>query len=156
MRKFLIKKTKHRPTNWLRNFLSSLYLRKINKAEIKVVFKSNCWYRVIRGHNDQLQKLFGFSNGLHTVNSNRIVWRPSLERNYIELFEYPYIDGVEPRPEEELVYLGKIQVEKEKVLPIYSKSGKRNWGYLLWPYFEGKDEQGAYQQMTILLDYKVL
>jgi hypothetical protein len=73
------------------------YFSWFNENEIKmdsmrVYFFQNCTYQLSTNY-DQVNKLFGFSQGYHHWNSARIGWRCTDGEN-IELLAYCYIDGV--------------------------------------------------------------
>lgn len=76
--------------------ISSLFLLEAKKKTIvfskRVYFSSSCLYRLNENY-DQINKLFGFSEGYHHWNSARIGWRCTDGAN-IELLAYCYVDGV--------------------------------------------------------------
>ena len=127
---------------------------------MRVYFFQTCAYQVTNNY-DQINKLFGFSQGPHKWNSARIGWRCK-DGEFIELFAYCYIDGkeiVKPllrcKPESWVFcniqnrsskYVFKVltpngkgvtmSIDKNQKLSIYSFF--KLFIYRLFPYFGGK------------------
>ena len=59
---------------------------------LKVKFYNSCWYDISVWGN-HINKLYGFGDFNIHNNSDRIGWRPSIKKNYIDLFIYKYVDG---------------------------------------------------------------
>lgn len=131
-----------------------------NSNSMRVFFKKNCTYK-LEENFDQVNKLFGFSEGFHHWNSARIGWR-SIDGETIELIAYCYINGkriikpmIKCKPEEWVFcniqnkpskYVLKamisegdcitVSVDKDKKISIYSFF--KLFIYRLFPYFGGK------------------
>ena len=58
------------------------------------MFTEECLYNLHDEDQHDVNKLFGFSIGLHHKNSYRFGWRPILEERKIEIVGYEYRDGV--------------------------------------------------------------
>lgn len=75
--------------------LSIFSLTKLKKKTIvysrRVNFTNSCKYRLTENY-DQVNKLFGFSEGYHHWNSARFGWR-CIDYENIELFAYCYVNG---------------------------------------------------------------
>jgi len=126
----------------------------------RVYFYPNCKYQLSENY-DQVNKLFGFSEGFHHWNSARIGWRCT-DGEFIELMAYAYIDGVRVikpmiKIKTELWVFCSIQnksskyvfkalnpnnqsitvsIDKSKKISIYSFF--KLFIYRLFPYFGGK------------------
>ena len=126
----------------------------------RVYFYPNCKYQLSENY-DQVNKLFGFSEGFHHWNSARIGWRCT-DGEFIELIAYAYIDGVRViKPmikcktetwvfcsiqNKSSKYVFKalspnnqsitISIDKSKKISIYSFF--KLFIYRLFPYFGGK------------------
>lgn len=142
---------------------------RMNKSEIKVIFKKNCIY-TLKNNYDQINKLYGISLYQHHFESIRIGWR-CINSKSIELFAYYYIDGVRGFKK---IY--EIDTEKEVNIQInilkddyhidlqsdsmpkanFSiKKGKEKrflklFKYTLYPYFGGTEP--APNSMDILIE----
>lgn len=143
---------------------------KLQSESIRAYFSPMCAYQISENY-DQVNKLFGFSEGFHHWNSARIGWRCT-DGRLIELVAYCYIDGVRViKPmikcrTEAWVFCniqnksGKyvfkalspnqsitVSVDKSKKLSIYSFF--KLFMYKLYPYFGGKI--AAPQDMSIYI-----
>jgi hypothetical protein len=127
---------------------------------IRVYFFQNCTYKLTENY-DQVNKLYGFSEGFHHWNSARIGWRCTDGEN-IELLAYCYINGkrvIKPMitcksdswvfcniQNKTNKYVFKalspnnqsitVSVDKEKSFSYYSLF--KLFIYRLFPYFGGK------------------
>lgn len=127
---------------------------------IRVYFFKNCVYKLTENY-DQINKLYGFSEGFHHWNSARIGWR-CMDGENIELLAYCYIDGhriikpmIKCKPESWVFcniqsknskYVLKalipnkqsitVSIDKPKKLSIYSLF--KLFIYKLYSYFGGK------------------
>lgn len=126
----------------------------------RVSFTNSCLYKLDENY-DQVNKLFGFSEGFHHWNSARIGWR-CLDGKTIELLAYSYIDGVRTikhimscKPNnwvfcniqnQDSKYIFKVFTSKDKIATVViDKNPKRSFYslfklfiYNLYPYFGGK------------------
>ncbi len=126
---------------------------------VKVYFQSNCIYKLTENY-DQINKLYGFSEGFHHWNSARIGWR-CVDGKKIELLAYAYIDGVritksmaKVSPESWILcniqnqsskYVFKVVTINQNVTISLDKGKKsflysffKLFMYRLYPYFGGK------------------
>lgn len=147
------------------------------KQKIRVKFSKECLYKPLDFENDY-NKLYGWSYGLHHKNSIRVCWRPYVppgahweffNPNKIELCIYVYEDGVRKISEHTLVidverfYDFTLDYEPEMngrislwyfdvmhvgITTVYTT--KPCIGYELFPYFGGSDP--APNDMDIELD----
>ena len=138
----------------------TLFIKKETKMDsMRVYFLPNCTYQLSTNY-DQVNKLFGFSEGYHHWNSARIGWRCT-DGEKIELLAYAYINGqriIKPmitcRPEtwvfcniqnQPSKYIFKaldpsgnnitVSIDKPKKISIYSFF--KLFIYRLFPYFGG-------------------
>ncbi|MEK6879299.1 MAG: hypothetical protein AABY22_06810 [Nanoarchaeota archaeon] len=67
-----------------------------NKSEhnIEFMFDSDCYFPLREVDDYDINKLFGFSFGLHHRDSIRLGWRPSKNENKIDIYYYCYNNGV--------------------------------------------------------------
>jgi len=140
-------------------FYSFLQSKTISDS-IRVYFFQNCTYKLTENY-DQVNKLYGFSEGFHHWNSARIGWRCTDGEN-IELLAYCYINGervIKPmitcKPDSWIFcniqnktnkYVFKalspnnqsitVSVDKDKSFSYYSLF--KLFIYRLFPYFGGK------------------
>lgn len=144
--------------------VSTILLCKNKKRTIvyskRINFSANCLYRLPEGY-DQVNKLFGFSEGFHHWNSARIGWR-CIDGAKIELLAYCYVDGeriIKPllsckpntwifcniqNQDTKYVFkvfnakekLASVSVEKRRKMTFYSLF--KLFIYNLYPYFGGK------------------
>lgn len=132
----------------------------IKMNSVRVFFEKECAYK-LTDNFDQVNKLFGFSQGFHHWNSARIGWRCTDGEN-IELLAYSYINGkriikpmikcktetwvfcnIQNKPTK---YVFKaltpnnqsitVSIDKDRKLSIYSFF--KLFIYRLFPYFGGK------------------
>jgi hypothetical protein len=148
---FTIKKGRHHSGNFIYkffnffNFTSSIFYR--------VTFNQSCKYEIEGEDMYDINKLVGFSRGLHHKDSARFGWRYSSKGDCIELFAYCYVSGNRTYKK-----MCDIELNREAVLEI---SKVKNYyifrvfhgistyvftvdtkckfpiGYSLWPYFGG-------------------
>jgi hypothetical protein len=147
---FLIKRGKHFSNRFfykLFNFFNfsghSIYLIK---------FDETCKYQLPKEDQADINKLFGFSLGLHHKNSARFGW--CWNNNQLEIWAYWYNNGfrnyqfiqsidVEEKYYFEIKNLGDKwefsihNYEKIKKVVVDKSKTKINFGYNLWPYFGG-------------------
>lgn len=70
----------------------SLRLMDVN-TDYDFSFDENCWFELKEEDDYDINKLCGFSYGLHHNDSIRLGWRPSAEKSKIDLFTYYYNNG---------------------------------------------------------------
>lgn len=132
----------------------------IRMESVRVYFMPNCKYQLLENY-DQVNKLFGFSEGFHHWNSARIGWR-CVDGENIELLAYCYINGqriikpmitckpgtwvfcnIQSKPSK---YVLKALSPNNQSITISVDKGKK-WSiytffklfiYKLFPYFGGK------------------
>ena len=66
----------------------------VTKMERKFLFTESCLFDLVDEDQHDVNKLFGFSIGLHHNTSFRYGWRPDLETRTIEIVAYEYHDKV--------------------------------------------------------------
>lgn len=130
----------------------------------QVIFKKSCLYVLPFPDKLAINKLFGFSYGLHHNNSARFGWH--CVEDHIALFAYCYING---KRQEKFITLVKPEQEYKLMISVSNKKyvftvfeGKSliqrtidkpnnlfKIGYKLWPYFGGNRK--APHTMEILL-----
>lgn len=117
-----------------------------------VSFDTSCLYNLHTEDNLDINKLFGFSEGLHHKSSARFGWNVIAGR--IHLYNYCYVEGirvynficfVEPNVDYKLT----IRRSATKYTFLVNTKGREikrkdveriqqhKWGYKLWPYFGG-------------------
>lgn len=139
--------------------LSILESQRTQSKSIRTYFLPNCAYQLMDNY-DQVNKLYGFSEGFHHWNSARIGWRCT-DGKFIELVAYCYINGkrvIKPMLKcktESWVFCNiqnktnkyvfkaltssqsiTVSVDKDKKFSIYSLF--KLFTYRLFPYFGGK------------------
>jgi len=131
-----------------------------------VKFFYNCKYDLDNIDQLDINKLAGYSYGLHHINSARIGWRYDIAKDKIELFGYVYNQGKRTTKHILFVDINKlhncqIKTEKDHYLfnvnndtqnhtIIIPRTNKLMWfGYKLFPYFGGNRK--APHQMYIML-----
>ncbi len=72
-------------------FLWNLAKEELNLDSRRVMFSKSCTYKLDENY-DQVNKLFGFSEGFHHWNSARFGWR-CLDGENIEILAYCYVNG---------------------------------------------------------------
>lgn len=116
---------------------------------LKFKFNSSCVYITDDKNNqNDWNKLFGYSRGIHHFNSVRVGWRWNPSKQKIEIAEYYYING-----ERIVVPIDmSIEFEKEYSYILHFDNGCK-LGYLLFPYFGGNES--AKNDITIEVDYLI-
>lgn len=162
---FTIKKGHHYSNQFLYKLVTFFNFK--NKRSNIVEFNESALYVDSDKQNDYINKLFGFSNGLHHKNSYRFGW--NCLNNKLHIYAYTYINGVLNKQDMGVIEINKeyrftIRVYDNKCVYTYSDSEynvrqliinvpfKKVFGYLLWPYFGGK--KTALQKTTIKLTHK--
>ena len=89
----IIKKNTHyaRPLQLLKKLLG-IHICKSRKMSCEVSFTESCRYNVGKDQSD-INKLFGFSIGMHHKNSVRVGWRYVPSADLIEIVSYVYRNG---------------------------------------------------------------
>lgn len=165
--KFLIKKNSHYSNRFISKLFSIIQVKKTTSYLVK--FDDSCIYKLPKEDQGDINKLFGFSLGLHHKNSARFGW--CWLNDQLRLYAYWYDNGVRKSKEIQSITIGKkylLTIEnlntewKFSIIDFYgdgvqelvvekSKS-KINFGYTLWPYFGGN--QVAPHDITIeLVDF---
>lgn len=161
--KYVIKKYRH---NDGLSFGLSIFRKKMVR---KFKFSSNCSYDLRSIDQFDINKLFGWSQGMHHKNSCRFGWVWNLEKSAMEIHYYCYVNSV--RKEEficdvdlEKWYIGEIKIENGNYyFNIKDEDGKEvlgynsiqhqfsyNIGYNLDVFFGGNRE--APHEMTIFIN----
>ena len=120
------------------------------------LFEENCYFQPIEEDDFDINKLYGFSYGLHHKDSIRLGWRPSKNEGKIEVFIYYYNNG-----KRDWKYLSDVGTDRvyncsielfndSFIVKINDSLGnnmsselidfqfpKIKWGYYLFPYFGG-------------------
>ena len=151
---YTIKKGNHYSRHW-----PKLHTGK-TRMKIRFAFLKGCWWPTVKPDDAAINKLAGWSFGLHHKNSIRVGWAPSLTKNKIDLYFYLYHNGsrhtrlfatVDCRVYHDL----KIEIDgphmngllsfsmrsEEGVTTLASCSyrmPKFKYGYILFPYVGGK------------------
>ena len=126
------------------------------KTRMSVLFKfmDGCWFPMEIPPDSAINKLCGWSWGLHHRNSVRCGWTPSKEPGHIDLFFYVYAGGIRidryfTTIELGLEYLLEIDVESNLLSfrlerdgisttnSLYFPIPKMKLGYCLFPYVGG-------------------
>jgi len=93
--KLLIKKNHRRPCWQIPLGLPHVFsVFKESKLSKTFMFTESCLYDLKNENQSDINKLFGFSIGLHYINSVRFGWRPNLKNSTIEILKYEYNDKV--------------------------------------------------------------
>lgn len=151
MKSYIIKKGKHYSWHFPR-----LWFGKKNVLNFNFCMSQSCWFPMQDSDDYAINKLTGWSYGLHHKNSIRVGWRPSDRNNWIELHLYIYANGIRSDYYMDIVECGIKNIVE---LTYYSKKGrivysihrpiaicngvisvrpeKTWWGYYLFPYFGG-------------------
>lgn len=146
MKTYTIKKGHHYSTH----LPKLLFGNSILSSTVK--FHKDCWFPLNTSDDYAINKLVGWSNGLHHRNSIRCGWRPAAVPGFIDLFFYIYNKGhrkeaffttVECDKEFNLLMAyqgGKIlfSIEEKMIIVKVDYSGPR-LGYMLFPYFGGQN-----------------
>lgn len=148
IKKYEISKNNHRSgIHLIPLFYSNYFIQ-----ESIFTFSESCIYDLNNSHQDQINKLVGFSIGLHHTNSFRIGWRAV--GNEIELLLYYYINRVRKWDVMLKVEPGDsirnsfLYTDNHVYLNLYKKGALKfirkiesvnGWcGYTLYPYFGGE------------------
>ena len=147
---FTIRKGKHFSNHWFYKLFSSVNID--DRKSYYITFKDTAIYTDETPDRFDVNKLFGFSIGLHHKNSYRFGWN-CLE-NKIHIYAYCYVNGervikdicvVDTNAEYKFI----IKLNKGKCifsvidstyklnLSIIDIPTKKVFGYELWPYFGG-------------------
>lgn len=175
--RFLIRRKRH-GVSFFKRIFRSFFFNKNGRVKIDFSLTISCWYPVIEGHNDQLQKIAGVSFGpFHHRNSIRLVFLPDSARFFFHIYAYWYKDGKAPEPlsspNDPRFYLGTVYAGQDVRAVIDFKKGNSSidavllgnkqskvietpkWKSLLlfrlWPYIELENKKPAQQQMLIFL-----
>jgi hypothetical protein len=155
-----IPKNKRRPFPYFGFFIPILIRRDKSFSIIKAFkFTESAIYKFEDADQHDVNKLFGFSIGMHHKNSFRFGWRPNADLTKIEIVAYEYHQGIRiptiPIREVELNCWYEYSLEyvagRSEVHyiimenPKYGKGvtssivlkNKLNWGYKLDLYFGG-------------------
>lgn len=127
------------------------------KKNLNVIFKftDTCWFKLETPDDFAINKLVGWSTGLHHTNSIRCGWTPAKDTGKIDLFFYVYQDGVRYEQFFVSVDIGtEYELEMNinnnllsftlrndnitSVNSIYYKTPCDNFGYILFPYIGGR------------------
>ena len=93
MTRIKIKKGRHYP--WLIPIAFPFWVRKddSNYRSAQFMFTDSCMFDLKDEDQWDVNKLFGFSLGMHHKTSFRFGWRPILKNRTIEIVAYEYHDG---------------------------------------------------------------
>lgn len=144
MKKYVIKKGQHNSGIHL-----SIHFKKEIEMKRQVLFDESCEYNIQNDDQEDVNKLFGVSFGLHHKNSARFGWRWSVDKRKIEILTYTYIDGVR-----DFVSLQFVDLNETLTLTLIAKADtyyfkigtsellinkniSPSYGYFLYPYFGG-------------------
>lgn len=161
---FSIKKNKHKDCIWKYFPKFSKY----NTLDFYFEFDKSCLYELDANQN-QINKLIGFSYGHHHNNSVRIGWTGDELSDKIVLYSYVYNNGV--RHENKItevftnsLYEGVITYDESRKELTYKicLNGKSifhkekidfhvKFGYLLRPYFGGKEKAPHDMQIDLII-----
>jgi hypothetical protein len=151
---FTTKQGKHYSNKLLYKLLHWINLKDVLAFQVK--FTQTCQYSLPEEDQKDINKLFGFSTGMHHNNSARFGWCYDPNIRKINLYAYCYIDGKRKSKFITSVEIGQNYqlyihdlgtsyefVVDEKYTPIATtkirKSAKRGFGYKLWPFFGGNN-----------------
>jgi len=144
---YLIKKGKHRSGFYFRPQFDTEYIKR------KILFKENCIYKFGDVDDLDINKLFGFSFGMHHKNSVRFGW--NVDDDEIGIYSYCYISGkrvmskIISIPTETSFLFEIFASDSYYELRVNDMEGKligwssipkpktTKWGYYLFPYFGG-------------------
>jgi hypothetical protein len=174
--KIVVKKGRHYPYLIPIAFPFWVSRKKDNRREAKFMFTESCMFDLHDEDQHDVNKLFGFSVGMHHNNSFRFGWRPLLNNRTIEIVAYEYHDNVRQKtmpiceiqlnkqycfrliylPHIKRSYYSVMDVEIHKLIKdreIYEFTNKvdiihdSGLGYTLGVYFGGNEK--APQDITI-------
>lgn len=151
---FKIKKGKHY-SNKLFYKLFHLFNTE-QRIKFIVKFDKSSYYDLGNPNQLDINKLFGFSSGLHHRNSARFGWN-SISEDYVAIYSYCYINGVRHTnfittlnvgseykmsiKDNQTSYLFTIIDSEYNIIQDMVKKGETpNFGYNLWPYFGGDEK----------------
>ena len=102
MKSMSIKRGRHyaTPFPWPKFICDDTYEKKMT-----VIFGPSTRYYIGSDQND-INKLFGISYGMHHTDSDRIGWRYVIEKDCIELLTYSYVGGVRTSKHLDYVRIG--------------------------------------------------
>lgn len=165
---FVLKKGKHRSGFF---FAPKFIYKSVHK--IQFIIEHDCYFKPVDNDDLDINKLFGFSFGMHHKNSIRLGWRPSSTSSYkMEIFYYLYNKGVRTYHylcdidchktndvtitcdyknncfDISVVTPDGFSIKKQKVKFVYPKF---KIGYYLFPYFGGN--KTAPKTMHIFVGY---
>lgn len=147
------------------NFSPSFFRKKMTR---KFMFGSDCSYDLRSIDQFDINKLFGWSQGMHHKNSCRFGWVWNLEKKCMEIYAYCYVNSVIKSEficnvELEKWYVGEIKIENGNY--YFNVKDENNFslgytsimygfdinvGYNLGVYFGGN--QDAPREMTIFIN----
>lgn len=144
---FKIRKNKHRHNKLKINIYYNL-----NRLSRKVLFDETCLYDWLNKDSDDINKLFGFSNGWHKNNSVRFGWIPNFNKGTIKIYGYVYNHYCLNFRFITEVFINKFvnmeitlrdniaefTVDRSSIEMEYSPSCKMSYG--LFPYFGGNNK----------------
>lgn len=157
---------------WVRYSTSTHYTHHPQMAEfndyVKIAFIPNStWY--YETEYNGWSKIFGYSDGDHRINSNRLVWQ--CRNNKLYAGYYFYIDDIDPQWNTEqkgtllelqpdIKYTAEIYRHnhnyciklwnKDTTVMVEYPAGKNSVGYLLFPYVGG-----SYTVKNFYIDLKI-
>ena len=172
--KFTINKGSHYSDKWFYKLCHFFVPKKKKGTRALVCFNDDCAYRRPRHNSDQINKLFGMSDGWHHTNSARFGWNvgeSKFGRVVINIFAYLYIDGKRFSIQITQVRIGEYHdlriefVDRKWVFRVddenfkvsefsifHTNLGKRRFSYRLWPYYGG--ESPAPDMVKIDLNFR--
>jgi len=138
--------------------------------KVEFEFSNNCWYPLKNIDDYDVNKLCGWSNGMHHQNSIRCGWVPNKEAGHIDLVFYVYYQGarsIKPfcKVETGIKYIMKMYIQNDylvfsmvqigalvaKTVSIPYFASNKKLGYLLFPYIGG--DLPARQDSNIYLEF---
>lgn len=147
---YTINKRFHFSNRFIHKILS--FINEKKRMSYKVTFNETCIYEDKTDDRFDINKLFGFSNGMHHTNSYRFGW--NCLDNKIHVYSYCYIDGKRISNE-----IGVVNINEQHIFTIYVNhdecvftviddndkiqqdiikiTNRKIFGYRLWPYFGG-------------------
>ena len=146
---YTIKKGQH-----YSNYLPKMCYGKTSLA-VRFKFMDGCWFPLEVQDDYAINKLLGWSAGLHHRNSIRCGWTPNPTPGLIDLFFYLYINGTRKEQKFATVELGleydlRIDTRSDLVSfslslngvheaydSVYYPAPKCRFGFWLWPYIGG-------------------
>ena len=145
MKTYQIKSGNHRSGIFFRPFLKS-------RLSFCAKFSQSCIYNFNTVDQFDINKLMGFSRGLHHHNSARIGWRSKEDK--IEIVSYCYINKIRIQEEtlaiispEENIYCSIFDKKTSWIISVQTisfykkieipKDNVIKFGYMLFPYFGG-------------------